>query len=190
MANAGTSALPTAPDSTFSRCGPLSFCPGEAGTVIAPVWAKERTRKGIPSIISVRPLQTRPVALLGQRLRFGAWCGSGPGTVLQGAVSQGTDYCGIPRAVVHITICCLGLVLVARDFMGSHGCPLPWANPFTWFVRRCLSQPSPPLFYLPGSLGPPHFLIPCPVLFPLLLTFRPPTLRRWVSCCETSYLPW
>lgn len=68
------------------------------------------------------PLQTRPVGLLGQRLRFGAYCGSGPGTLLQGAVSQGTNYCGIPRAVVRITSFHLGLVLVAGACVG--GCPL------------------------------------------------------------------
>lgn len=55
--------------------------------VVAPAQAKESTRKGFLSIILAEPLQTRPVALLGQRLEFGALCGSHPGTVPQGAVS-------------------------------------------------------------------------------------------------------
>ena len=66
---------------------PSILLSGEAGSVVAPAQAKESAHKGFPSIILVGPLQARPVALLGQRLEFGASCGSDPGTVLQGVVS-------------------------------------------------------------------------------------------------------
>lgn len=52
-------------------CPPSSH-PVEAGMAIAPAWAKERSRKRVPCVISVGSMRTRPVALLCQRLDFGA----------------------------------------------------------------------------------------------------------------------
>lgn len=64
--------------------------------VTAPAQAKRGSpqRGSLLLHTSMGPLQTRPVALPIQKLEFGAWQGSGLGTVLQGAISQGRDYCG------------------------------------------------------------------------------------------------